>query len=240
MDEFIKKIADLRNRSMNKNIITYTGFLTPAEKQIVKNNFEDAKFFGGNSDQERCRAFFLPSYIDEIDISKYIKALRLSFSFKTLSHRDFLGAILNLGIKRECIGDVYVFEKEAYVLVTSEMSDYIKINLNKVGAVGVVIEEVPLEDVKLHELSFEEIKFTVQSLRLDSIASGIFRVSREKMSSIIKSGIVTLNYLVCDNVSKNIEINDIISIRGYGKAIISEIGGNSKSGKTFVVVKKYK
>ena len=155
MDEFIKKIADLRNRSMNKNIITYTGFLTPAEKQIVKNNFEDAKFFGGNSDQERCRAFFLPSYIDEIDISKYIKALSLSFSFKTLSHRDFLGAILNLGIKRECIGDVYVFEKEAYVLVTSEMSDYIKINLNKVGAVGVAIEEVPLEDVKLPELSFE-------------------------------------------------------------------------------------
>ena len=145
-----------------------------------------------------------------------------------------------MGIKRECIGDVYVFEKEAYVLVTSEMSDYIKINLNKVGAVGVVIEEVPLEDVKLPELSFEEIKFTVQSLRLDSIASGIFRVSREKMNYIIKSGIVTLNYLVCDNVSKNIEINDIISIRGYGKAIISEIGGNSKSGKTFVVVKKYK
>ena len=226
MDEFIKKVASLRNRSTNKNIITYTGFLTPAEQQIVKNNWHEAKFFGGNGGQERCRAFFLPSYIDEIDMTEYIKALRISFSFKTLSHRDFLGAILNLGIKRECVGDIYV--------------DYIKINLTKVGSVGVVIEEVALKDVKLPELSFEEIKFTVQSLRLDSIASGIFRVSREKMSSIIKTGIVTLNYLVCDNVSKNIEINDIISIRGYGKAIISEIGGQSKSGKTFIIAKKYK
>ena len=240
MDEFIKKVAFLRNRSTNKNIITYTVFLTPAEQQIVKNNWCDAKFFGGNGGQERCRAFFLPSYIDEIDITEYIKALRISFSFKTLSHRDFLGAILNLGIKRECVGDIYVFEKEAYVFITPELVDYIKINLTKVGSVGVVIEEVALKDVKLPELSFEEIKFTVQSLRLDSIASGIFRVSREKMSSIIKTGIVTLNYLVCDNVSKNIEINDIISIRGYGKAIISEIGGQSKSGKTFIIAKKYK
>lgn len=240
MDEFIKKIADLRNRSVNKNIITYTGFLTPAEKQIVKNNFEDAKFLGGNSDQERCRAFFVPSYIDEVDIAEYIKALRLSFSFKPLSHRDFLGAILNLGIKRECIGDIYVFDKETYVFVTPEVADYIKINLTKVGSVGVVIEEVELEDVKLPELRFEEINFTVQSLRLDSIAAGIFRVSREKMSSIIKSGMVTLNYLICDNVSKNIEINDMISIRGYGKAVISAIGGHSKSGKTFVLAKKYR
>ena len=60
------------------------------------------------------------------------------------------------------------------------------------------------------------------------------------MSSIIKSGIVMLNYIVCDNVSKNIELNDIISIRGYGKAVISEIGGQSRSGKTFIVAKKYK
>ena len=87
--------------------------------------------------------------------------------------------ILNLGIKRECVGDIYVFEKEAYVFITPELVDYIKINLTKVGSVGVVIEEVALKDVKLPELSFEEIKFTVQSLRLDSIASGIFRVSRE-------------------------------------------------------------
>ena len=240
MDEFLKKIADLRNRSANKNIITCTGFLTPTEQQIIKNNFIDAQFRGGNGEQERCRAFFLPSYIDEVDVNKYITALKLSFSFKPLSHRDFLGAMLNLGIKRECVGDIYVFEKEAYVFITPEIAEYIKNNLTKVGAVGVAIEEVMLEDVKMPELKFEEISFTVQSLRLDSIASGIFRVSREKMSSIIKSGIVMLNYIVCDNVSKNIELNDIISIRGYGKAVISEIGGQSRSGKTFIVAKKYK
>lgn len=241
MEEFLKRIEDLYNRSINRNVITYTNFLTPTEVQLVKTSYlgKSAVFSGGRDETERVRAFFLPEYVEELEVEEYIKVLRLKFSFKELSHRDFLGAILNLGIKRECLGDIYVFEKEAYVFVTSEVVEFIKLNLTKVGKIGITIEEVESDKVKIPELKLEEVKFSVQSLRLDSVASGIFNESREKMNLNIRDGIVMLNYLVCQNTSQAIKEGDIISIKGFGKAVILEIGGLTRRGKTFVVAGRY-
>lgn len=242
MDEFLKKVRDLYNRVENKNIMTYTGFLTPTEQQVIRNNFSKSKveFFGGNEKAERVRAFFLPDYMEEILFEDYIKVFHATFSFKKLSHRDFLGAILNLGIKRECVGDIYVFDKEAYFFVTPEVKDFIKLNLTKIGSVGVKLREVEFDKVKIPEQKFDEVRFTVQSLRLDSVVSGIFNESREKMNLKIREGIVLLNYLVCQNTSEAVREGDVISIRGYGKAIIYEIGGITRRGKTVVVARKFK
>lgn len=241
MEEFLRRIEDLYNRARNRNVITYTNFLTPTEAQLIKTSYlgKSVVFSGGRDEAERVRAFFLPEYMEELEVKEYIKALRLKFSFKELSHRDFLGAILNLGIKRECLGDIYVFEKEAYVFVTSEVVEFIKLNLTKVGKIGVVIEEVEFDKVKLPELKLQEVKFSVQSLRLDSVASGIFNESREKMNLNIRDGIVMLNYLVCQNTSQAIKEGDIISIKGFGKAVILEIGGITRRGKTFIVAGRY-
>lgn len=241
MEEFIKKIDDLCKRSVNKNIITYTGFLTPTEKQIIIKNFSNTKiiFNGGIESAERVRAFFIPEYIDEIDISNYIVAFRASFSFKELTHRDFLGALLSLGIDRKCIGDIYVFEKEAYFFVTNDIAKYINGNLDKVGSVGAKVEEVNFNEVKVLEPNFKEINFTVPSLRLDSIVSGAINISREKTSLVIKNGNVLLNYLVCENVSKLLSEGDIFSVKGYGKFILKEVGNMSRKGKIFVKLNKY-
>lgn len=241
MEEFIKKIEDLYKRSVNKNIITYTGFLTPAEKQIIIKNFTNVKmiFDGGIESADRVRAFFLPEYIDEIKVEDYITTFKASFSFKELSHRDFLGALLSLGIDRKCIGDIYVFEKEAYFFVTNDIAKYIKVNLDKVGSVGVKVEEVNFNEVKVLEPNFKEINFTVPSLRLDSIVSGAINISREKTSLVIKNGNVLVNYLVCENVSKVLNEGDIFSVKGYGKFILKEVGNISRKGKIFVKVNKY-
>lgn len=241
MEDFIKKIEDLYNRSVNKNIITCTHFLTPTEKQIIIKYFGNRKmcFSGGIEEAERVRVFFLPDYIDEIKIQEYITAFKANFSFKELTHRDFLGALLALGIERKCIGDIYVFEKEAYFFVTRDIAKFIKANLDKVGSVGVKIKEVDIEEVKINEPEFKEIKFTVPSLRLDSIVAGSIKESREKVSSFIKSGIVLLNYLVCENPSKEVNEGDIFSVKGYGKFKLDEIGGMSKRGKIFINVKQY-
>lgn len=241
MDEFLKKVRDLYNRVENKNIMTCTAFLTPTEQQIIRRNLSSAevRFSGGIDASERVRAFFLPDYMEKVAIEEYINVFRATFSFKKLSHRDFLGAILNLGIKRECIGDIYVFDKEAYFFVTSEVKEFIKLNLTKVGSIGVNISEVTFDKVKVPELKFEEIKFSVQSLRLDSVIAGIFNESREKMNLKIREGIVLLNYLVCENTSHTIREGDVISIRGYGKAIVYEIGGMTRRGKTFVIARKF-
>lgn len=241
LEEFIKKIEDLYSRSLNKNIVTYTGFLTPAELQIISKNFMNAKvyFFGGVEQAGRVRAFFLPDYIDEIKGEDYITAFRAEFSFKKLTHRDFLGALLSLGIERRCIGDIYVFEKEAYFFVTSDISSFVKLNLEKVGSAGVKINEVDFKKVRVLEPEFKEINFTVPSLRIDSVVSGAIKESREKVSTFIKNGIVLLNYLACENTSKGISEGDIFSVKGYGKFIVSEVGGASRRGKIFVKVRKY-
>lgn len=241
MEEFLNKIEDLCKRSKNKNIITYTGFLTPTERQIIIKNFSNEKiiFCGGNNNSERVRAFFLPDYIDEIEKTDYITAFCARFSYKELTHRDFLGSILGLGIDRKCIGDIFVFEKEAYFFVTKDISEYIKINLNKVGSVGVKISEINIDEVKVIEPSFKEINFSVSSLRLDSILAGSIMESREKSVNYIKNGVVLLNYLPCENPSQKVNEDDIFSIKGYGKFKIAEIGGISRRGKTFVKVFKY-
>ena len=133
----------------NKNIITYTNFLTPAEQSmILTKNYKNMVLNGGGSFTERKRAFFLPSYLENVNIEDYIVALKISYSYKPLTHRDFLGTLMGLNIKSECIGDIYVFEKEAYVYVVKEMVDFIKQNVQKVGSVGVKIEEIDLKDVK--------------------------------------------------------------------------------------------
>lgn len=241
MEEFIKKIEDLYKRSVNKNIITYTGFLTPAEKQIIIKTLGNVKvvFSSGVEGAERIRAFFLPEYTDEIYIEEYITVFKASFSFKKLTHRDFLGALLSLGIERRCIGDIYVFEKEAYFFVTNDMSGFVKTNLTKVGSVGVRLEEVEFNKVKTIEQNFKEITFTVPSLRLDSIVAGAIKESREKTSTFIKNGIVLLNYLECKNISKEVKEEDIFSVKGYGKFKVAEIGGVSKRGKIFIKINQF-
>lgn len=241
MEEFIKKAEDLYRRCINKNIVTYTGFLSPAEKCAIIKNFGMAKilFLGGADDAERVRAFFLPDYLEEITVEDYIVAFKAEFSFKKLTHRDFLGALLSLGIERRCLGDIYIFENEAYFFVAADIASYVKINLHKVSNVGIKLNEVSFNEVKIPEPAFKEIKFTVSSLRLDSVVAGAIKESREKASSFIKNGNVLLNYSECENPSKVINENDIFSVKGYGKFCLKEIGGNSRSGKIFVAVNKY-
>ena len=241
MEEFISKIEDLYKRSTNRNIITYTGFLTPAEKQIIINNFKtnNILFLGGAESSERVRAFFMPDYMDKVNIDEYIVAFKAVFSFRELSHRDFLGAILSLGIERRCVGDIYVFEKEAYFFVTSDVANFIKINLDKVANIGVKIREIRLNEVKVLEPKFKDIEFCVASLRIDALVAGSIRESREKASAYIKNGTVLLNYMVCENVSEKVEEGDVFSVKGHGKFYISEIGGVSRRGKIFIKVKQY-
>lgn len=239
-EEFLLRIEDLRRRCDNKNIVTYTSFLTPAEKKCVeKKNYRNILIFGGTVGAERCRIFFLNDNSD-FDVNDYISAFEIDFKFENLTHKDFLGALIGLGIKRESIGDIYVFENKAYFFVTKEIEKFIQNNLDKVGRAGVIIKKINNEDVKPPVLKTEEVKFTVQTVRLDSIIAGGFRISREDAVRLIKLGIVMKDYEVCDNSSVKIETGAVISARGYGKFKVDEIGGVSKKERIFVKVSIYR
>ena len=240
--DFLDRVEDIYNRCNTRNIITFTNFLTPAEQSLIQvKNYKNVLLEGGSTLCERRRAFFLPDYIDReaFDKEEYITALKISFSFSKLSHRDFLGTLMGLNIKRECVGDIYVFDKFAYVYINKDISEYVLMNLKRIGNVGITVEKVSIDEVIIPEAKTEKITFTVNSLRLDSIISGTFRISREIASNSIKEGLVTVNYLTVLNTSKLLKEDDIISLRGYGKAKVDKIGDLSKKGRIFISIAKF-
>jgi RNA-binding protein YlmH len=156
-----------------------------------------------------------------------------------LSHRDFLGALLSLNIKRETIGDILVGDSNAVVFVTNTVAPLILSEITKIGRVGVKVSDSVLDVLPIRE-EFEDIFGTVSSLRLDSVVSVMTGLSREKASEIILAKRVSLNHFECTSVSKTLKQADVISIRGYGRFILNEASGLTKKGRIKVNIKKYK
>jgi len=241
--DICERIEDLAKECERKNRITFSSFLTPTEQvEIEQLHYSNLYFYGGLDSAERKRAFFLPDYIDkdDYDFSQFICVFTSKIQFAKLSHRDFLGAILNTGIKRECVGDIYVHDDEVYFVVTKEIASYISLNLTKVGRMGVDLREIGVDRIRCNEPVYEERSFTVNSSRLDSVAAGLFQVSREDMVKKIKLGVVMLNYLPCMESSKEVKEGDIVSVRGLGKAEVVVFGGVSRSGRVFVNGRRYR
>ncbi len=155
----------------------------------------------------------------------------------SLSHRDFLGSFMSLGIGREQIGDILTGEGYAVVFCTATAHDMIMGYVSKIGRVGVDIADGIGKP--LPETVFTEMTAVVASPRADCMVSALSGLSREKSADFIKSGSFTLNYEICTNVSKTIAEGDILTLRGYGKFVFSDGGTETKKGRLRVAFKKY-
>ena len=197
--------------------------------------------FGGKEDCERKVAFFLPYYLEETDfeIGEIIKAVRIRSYFGKPVHRDYLGAVLGLGIERDRIGDLLVFDDTAYLFCLSPVVSVLLQELEKVGRVSVKSEQVALSDVPIPERKVKKITFTVKSLRLDAVTGDMFGVSRTLAAELIREGAVTLNYSICEKVDATVKEGDTLSVRGKGKGRISQIGGRSRKDRLFVEAELY-
>ncbi len=189
--------------------------------------------FGGFDGAERQMVAFVPDYEEP---SFPICAVKISSPMiNSLSHRDFLGSILGLGIKREKCGDIIISEKEAFVILSEEISSYVLNSLEKVGRVGVKCEIVSLSEIKIPEKSFKPITGTVSSLRLDAVVSLFWGKGRSKASEIIAGGLVFINGIQVMKNDFHLKDGDIISLRGKGKATLS-VGGTSKKDRIFITL----
>lgn len=238
MDELLRRASELHDRCESACIVTHTAFLTPAEAYAIEcRKWDNIYMFG----DERKVAFFLPYYMnaDELDAGEYISAIAAETKFASPSHRDYLGAILALGIKRECVGDIYVDGETAQFYVLRQVKEHILMNLDRVGRYGAKLAEIELSRVKLPEREYKELSFTVKSPRLDAVAAGMFSLSRTGVLPLIEAKSVSLNYSECTKPDAQIEDGDIISIRGYGKGRVS-FGGVSKKDRLFITAEIYK
>jgi len=243
-NDLLKRAEELSARSESRSIVTSTGFLTPAEQMEIKNHVraENLMFFGGNENSERKIAFFLPYYIDAegFDAGEYICAIRAETKFGNPAHREYMGAILGLGIKRESVGDIYVSGETAYFYCLPPVASHILLSLDKIGRYGAKTEQVSLQDVPVPKREMKNMNFTVQSMRIDAVASSMFSMSRTAMVELIAAGNVTKNYSICLKSDAPVSPGDIISVRGRGKGEILEAGNLSRKGRIFVNAGIYK
>ena len=244
-EEILKRAEDLARRCEQRGVPTNTGFLTPAERHALERDPAlrnvQMLFHGGFPDAERTIAFFLPDWMepDALDLNEHIRVLCLTASFGEPGHRDYMGAILGMGVGREWVGDILVNGSEAIILCQPSVLRHL-LSIDKVGRCGVKAEELPLDAIPARERKTEERRFTVMSPRLDAVAAGLFHLSRTETARQIALGALTLNYSECLKPDAPIREGDVLSLRGTGKGRIAEIGGNSRKGRLFVTAELFK
>ena len=245
-NELLRRAEDLCERCARRNVLTSTGFLSPAERAQLENwsrHRSDCRllFHGGGADCERTVGFFLPDYLEEEDFdpSEQLCAIHLSAPFGMLGHRDYMGAVLGMGVGREWVGDIQVQEKGAWLYCLPSVQRHL-LSIDKVGRFGVRAEAVPLNAVPPPERKVEPRSFTVQSLRLDAVLAGLFSLSRTEAARQIAAGNVCLNYLETLKADCPVHEGDVLSLRGAGKGRITGFGGSSRKGRQYVYAERYR
>lgn len=244
---FKKRLQDLSRTAYFKNRTVYTDFLNLNELHIVhsfqpKESDIAVRFFGGYEEAERQIAAFIPDAFsfdtDAFPIS-CIHIMPVSAKFaETLTHRDFLGAILHLGIDRSKVGDILVDEKEAYVFCHEQMASFLMENIYKIRHTNVNLEIIT-EKERLPRPKMKEIHGTVASIRLDSMIALVFSNSRSSMTGLIEGGKVFVNGKMTVSNGHPLKPGDVISVRGYGKFRYDSENGTTKKGKISVSVSRY-
>lgn len=251
-DSILKaRLKDLAGKSYKQNVYTYTGFLTPAELSLLEDirtdiAYVDYETFGGYELADRQMVGFgskeALGYEGQWPIT-IIKVEPLIDKFADeLSHRDFLGAVMNLGIERGVFGDILVKDsKRAYIFASETIAEFIVDNLTKIKHTNVKTSIVETGSDQLDDLKpvLVDMDVIVASPRFDAIIGGATKVSRNEALNLFKAKKVTLNGRLCQRNSMTLKDGDIFSIRGYGKFKFCGAGQETRKGRVYVKLKKY-
>ena len=214
------------------SVVTHTNFLDPYQVTVIRTTKgTNHYFFGGYEGAERKMLFFLPEYLDEPEIDQYVKLITVTpQNAEGLGHRDYLGSILGLGIKRDKIGDMIVHDDSCDFFVMADIAEYIASNLDKVARMRVKCEIKLIDALRPPTSNAEAIRIIVASLRLDCIIAGVYKLSRNEAASLITAKKVHVNWQVVEDISKQVKEGDMISLRGKGRFTMQSITGNTKKG----------
>lgn len=179
----------------------------------------------------------VPGLAEEIPLT----ALRIVGSgFATLTHRDFMGAILALGIERSVLGEIAVDENGALVFTTPDMATYLSENLTKIGRDAVKVQPCTVDPTTVVPRQYEHLSITAASPRLDGVVRALTNVSREDAAALVRAGMVERNYETTLDVDKQLQAGDVLTIRGHGKYRIDRTNEETKRGRRRILCRKYK
>jgi RNA-binding protein YlmH len=239
------KLIDKIEKASRDYTVESTGFVNPLLKKICVELLKsrdlnlDYLICGGYDEAEYCEIIIYPDYIpkESIDKSISILAIKLNKFIANISHRDVLGSLMGLGIKRDQIGDIKIYEDEILVICTRDIEEFLLMNFNKIGNKKIKCEKGiwdRLSDGNNGDGKSKNI--TVSSLRLDSIISNGFNTSRKIAAELIKKERVKHNFIVSSSPNVVIDENDIISVRGYGRIKVVKINGKTRKDRISITI----
>ena len=240
LENFKKRCDSIIDKAYQGGV-TLLNFLDEAEigviEAIMKKHqslylYSDGKII--NSDRKR---YIISPYEDSnLDFKINIFKIKYNSKYYDINHRNVLGSLMSLGIKRECIGDIVISNAGVYFACTYEITPFLLEEFKFVGKAPIELELVEYDVNNI--IKYDYKTYFLASIRLDSVVAEGFGISRSDAHDMIINGLVYVNHILCQNVSHNVKLNDIISVRHKGKIILNEIGGKSKSGRIAVTIGK--
>lgn len=243
----INRINELAEKSYSENRFVFTDFLDMSQLSSFYSLERDLAYVGtsvsgGTEGCERCMVRFgTPESLgyDEAFpiVLLHISPVQKKFS-DALTHRDFLGSVIGLGIERTKLGDIIVRDNEGYIFVSESISEYILENLSKVKRTNVRVEKC-LDIPEAVAPKFAEESIIVSGNRLDAIIARVYKLSRDLAVRYISEGKVFLSGRQMTENAKQLKSGDTVSVRGKGKFIFEGEGGSTKKDKLYIKIKKY-
>ena len=228
--EFFHKQTESNINKARQGGIVLTSFLDEAQLAYINTlRSKDIKieYDGGFDEAEHKRVLFLPLSLDASNFKIKVYKIRYNSRYLELNHRKILGTLMSLGIKRESIGDIVCSGQGVFFACTEEISAYIESEFKTISGVGIELKEVKQRLSIEREL--REEKHIVSSLRLDVVIASAYKLSRNEASEMITEGLVQINHIVCQSISKQVVLDDVISVRHKGRFYVGTVGGKTKS-----------
>ena len=246
----LARVLDKLELAQNRGVPAHTPFLSPGEQASVTDLLNAwgrprHLFWGGYPDSERRVCLFLADWQEEdgvlTDPEGPLTAIQAKFPADApLTHRDILGSLMGLGVTREVLGDILLPQPGlCQVVVLREAAPILLSQWEGAGRYKVSLSEIPLQQLTPKPAQVKTIRDTVATLRLDAVVASGFSLSRSKAAALVAAGKVSLNHRECLKADRQVGEGDVLTCRGLGKCVVKEVPGQSKKGRTMLVIERY-
>lgn len=239
----ITELSDLISQAEFEYRPILTHFLNPRERAIIASLLgqkKQVKFCANGLFQqaERRRGLFYPEYFNpkQEDFQLALMEIKYPVKFAQLEHRQILGTLLGSGLKRSAIGDILTDGIHWQVIIEKPMVEFLKQEIERIGKIKVQLEEISFSQLLQPKIEWEKASFSVSSLRIDNLVASVCHFSRARCKQLLAAKKVHLNWMLIEQPDFDLKLQDVISVRGFGRFQLASLGQVSKKGHLRVEV----
>lgn len=241
----ISKVGDLFRLCDKYAAAQFSDFLdgaelaTVREKAVIPYDY-NVMFYGGFDEAEKMIMGVFPQWCEAEAGEFPIGCIKVTGGYtRKLTHRDYLGTIMSLGIAPQKLGDIVAYDDFAYVLLQSDVVGYVADNLKKIGNQGVKTEIIDsCSGIKI-ERRYKTIGTVCAAPRLDAVVGAAANISRAKSAALIDGGKIKVNHRVTEKTSETVKEGDLLSIRGFGRFLVYSFDGETRKNRLHITFKQY-